>query len=308
MSELTGLSIIIVSWNTRELLRRCLASIYENPPARPFETWVVDNGSQDGSAQMVRDLFPRVRLIENQSNAGFAAANNQVFPLCTGEYVLLLNPDTVVLPGAVDGLLSYLDSHPEAGAVGPRLVSADGADQLSVFPFPTLSRELWRLFHLDRVAPYALYDPRRWDTSAPHEVDSIQGACLMVRRQAVPPPGLFDPDYFLYSEEIDLCFRLRRAGWKLDWIPAAAVVHLGGQSSRQEVKKSFLNLYRGKILFFRKHYGRAQAFGYRCVLAVSALVRIALSPVAWLEPAARREDLLTRAGNYLALLGVIWNL
>ncbi|HEX9018483.1 MAG TPA: glycosyltransferase family 2 protein [Anaerolineaceae bacterium] len=299
------LSIIIVSWNTRALLRNCLTSLLEALPAQQTEVWVVDNASSDGSVQMIREEFSGVHVIANVNNGGFAAGNNQILPFCTGQYILLLNPDTVVKPGALQGMLDYLEAHPETGAVGPRLLNGDGSFQLSVFPFPTLSRELWRLLHLDRLASYALYDLNRWDLSTTHEVDSIQGACLMIRRAVVEKVGLFDADYFLYSEEIDLCYRIQKAGWSLVWLPQVVVIHLGGQSAQQEARKSFLNLYRGKVLFFRKHYGNAQALAYRGVLAFTALARLAVTPLVWLEPASRRDAHLKLAGNYLYLLKAI---
>lgn len=301
----TSLSVIVVSWNTRELLRQCLASLLANPPECIMEVLVVDNASTDGSAEMVQANFPGVRLLVNPVNTGFAPANNQAIPLCSGDFVLLLNPDTVVKPGAMQGLVDLLEANPNAGAAGPRLLNADGSFQPSVFPFPTLARELWRLLHLDALVPYALYDTRRWDLSTPHEVDSIQGACLLIRSEVIQQVGLFDADYFLYSEEIDLCYRIRAAGWKLLWRPDVAVVHLGGQSARQEALKSFINLYRGKVLFFRKHYGGLSSWLYRGVLALTALLRLALAPLAWLEPSARREAHLKLARNYFYLLKAI---
>ena len=306
MDAVVDLSVIIVSWKTCALLRQCLESVFAQSTGRPIEVWVFDNASRDGSVEMVRELFPAVHLIENQENIGFAPANNLVYPYCRGRYILLLNPDTLFRPSALVGMLDYVDAHPEVGALGPRLVDGDGTFQLSVFPFPTLTRELWRLFHLDRLKPYALYNVRRWDLSQPHEVDSIQGACLLIRREVIQQVGLFDPDFFLYSEEIDLCYRIKHAGWKLVWLPDLEVVHFGGQSSRQEARKSFLNLYRGKIRFFHKNYGQVQAWLYRCILSAAAVIRLAASPMVWLlEPASHRRAHLALAANYWSLLKAI---
>ncbi len=286
------LSIVVVSWNTRELLASCLGSIfalaepsggtYRLSPGGPnFEVLVVDNASADGSAGLVRDRFPMVQLIANQENVGFARANNQAMPLCRGRYVLLLNPDTAVAPGALETLVRFMASHPEAGAAGARLLAADGTLQRSCYPAPTLARELWRLFHLDLIWPYGTYRMGRWDTSRPRPVDVVQGACLIVRREVLDRVGLLDPEYFIYSEEVDLCQRIRLAGWRIYWVPAAVVVHHEGQSTRQAAAAMFLRLYQGKVLYFRKNHGRHAARAYKLVLLCAALVRVLLTPLAW---------------------------
>ncbi|MCP5100312.1 MAG: glycosyltransferase family 2 protein, partial [Chloroflexi bacterium] len=148
------LSIIVVSWNTRQLLADCLESVYAYPPQSAFEVVLVDNASADGSADMVREQFPQVRLVESSENVGFAQGNNLAVPLCQGEYVLLLNPDTVVKPNAFDALIEFLDENPEAGSAGSMLLNPDETLQPSCQPAPRLTRELWRLFHLDVVKPY----------------------------------------------------------------------------------------------------------------------------------------------------------
>ena len=193
------ISIVIVSWNTALLLENCLASILANPPTSPIETWVVDNASTDNSPEMVRERFPQMRLIENRVNVGFARANNQAIQHCTGKYVLLLNPDTLVSSGALQALVDFLNKHPETGAVGARLLNPDGSLQISSDPRPTLSRELWRLFHFDALLPYAVYPPSKWETNRPQEVDVLMGACLMVRKEVLYQVGFLDEDYFIYS-------------------------------------------------------------------------------------------------------------
>lgn len=299
------LSIIIVGWNTRDLIHQCLDSVIANLPDCENEIWVVDNASSDGTALMVRSHFPQVHLIENENNVGFAAANNQALEMCSGIFVLLLNPDTIVKPHALEGLFVYMKNNPQVGGVGPRLLNGDETFQPSCYPFPTLTRELWRLFYFDKIHPYGLYDLANWDYSKPREVDSIQGACLLLRMEVLNQVGLFDKSFFLYSEEIDLCYRIKRAGWRLVWVPEVAIIHLGGQSSKQVATKSFLNLYQGKVMFFRKHYGKVYAWLYRCVLVLATLARLAVVPLAWLEPSPRREVHLRLAGNYFQLLKAI---
>lgn len=299
------LSILIVSWNTRDLLARCLETVATElasfaPGAA--ETVVVDNASHDGSAALVRERFPWVRLIVNDANVGFARANNQAFAAAQGRYLLLLNPDTVLLPGALRALIDFLGTHPTAGAVGARLLNPDGSLQPSCSPAPTLSRELWRLFHLDALRPYGVYAMSQWDARQPRPVEVVQGACLLLRREALGDEELLDPRYFMYSEEVDLCYRIRRRGWQIYWVPTAQVIHYGGQSTRQAATAMFLRLYEGKILYFRKLHGPTAALLYKLILLAAALARLIVSPLAWLQPASRRRLNLTRAGQYVQLL------
>ena len=296
------LSIIIVSWNTASFLENCLASILANPPTSPFENWVVDNASTDDSPRMVREKFPQVHLVENRENVGFARANNQAIQRCTGKYILLLNPDTLVASGALQALVDFLDKHPEAGAAGARILNSDGSLQISSHPRPTLSRELWRLFHLDVLSAYAMYPPTKWETNQPQEVDVLGGACLLLRKEVLEQVGVLDEDYFIYSEEVDLCYRIQRAGWRLFWVPQAEVVHFGGQSTQQAPTEMFLNLYHGKIKYFRKHNGWSAAQIYKLILMIAALSRLVLSPIVLFEHSSRRQRHLTLVDRYRRLV------
>ena len=312
------LSIVIVNWNTRELLAQCLESLVAShdvqipgPAKQPeihrhspitTEVRVVDNASTDGSAAMIRARFPWVWLVENRENVGFARANNQAIRESVGRYVLLLNSDTEVKSGALETLVRFADAHPQVAAVGPRLLNPDGSLQGSCHPAPTLAGEVWRLFHLDALWPYALYPMSEWELDTPRRVDVIQGACLLLRRTALDQIGLLDEDYFMYSEEVDLCQRLRRAGLSLYWVPESQVVHHGGRSTQQVAAEMFLQLYQSKLLYFRKHHGWPAAQLYKVILAAAACARLSLSPLAWLAQFPRRERRLTLAGQYLRLL------
>lgn len=296
------LSIIIVSWNTARLLENCLASILANPPTSPFESWVVDNASTDDSPRMVREKFPQVHLVENRENVGFARANNQAIQRCTGKYILMLNPDTLVASGALQALVDFLDKHPEAGAVGARILNPDGSMQISSHPRPTLSRELWRLFHLDSLSPYAEYPLTKWETNQPQEVDVLGGACLLLRNEVLDQVGYLDEDYFIYSEEVDLCYRIQSAGWRLFWVPQAEVVHFGGQSTQQIPTEMFLNLYHSKIKYFRKHYGWPAAQIYKLILRIAALSRLILAPFVIFEHSSLRQKHLTLVDRYWRLV------
>ncbi len=295
-------SIIIVNWNTRDLLAECLASLFANPPSLQFEVIVVDNASSDDSAAMVQSTFPQVTLIESKVNLGFAGANNKAIAQSRGRYVILLNPDTVVLPQAFDILIEFLDRHPHVGAAGSRLFSADGSLQTSCFPAPTVFRELWRLFHMDAIHPYAEYDMKRWNTDTPREVDSVLGACLVLRRETLDQVGLLDDGFFMFSEEVDLCLRIRRAGWPIFWVPCAQVIHYGGQSTKQVADEMFLQLYQGKVQYFRKHTRPLKVALYKLVLFAAASARLAVAPLAWFERQPKRQRHLKQASQYQKLI------
>ncbi len=287
------LGIIVVSWNVKSLLTNCLASVYAHPPQELFEVVTVDNASTDGSPEMVQARFPQAKLIECDENLGFARGNNVGIDQCRAEYVLLLNPDTVVKPGAIQTLVDFLDAHPQAGAAGSRLLNPDGSLQHpSCSPRPTVARELWRLLHLDRVRPLAVYRMDRWSLTEPRAVDVIQGASLMIRRSVLDRIGLLDERYFMYSEEVDLCLRIQRPGWQLFWVPQSQVVHFGGQSTGQAAVAMFQQLYRAKLMYFRKHYGKRAGMGYKFVLTAASLSRLLLTPLVFLQrPSARKRNL-----------------
>jgi len=216
--------------------------------------------------------------------------------------VLLLNSDTIVKPGAIDALVEFMQAHPQAGACGPRLLNQDGSLQFSCSPAPTLGSEFKRMFHLPGVRPDGYYPMQTWDQSLARRVDVILGACLFLRRHALDQVGLLDEEYFIYSEEVDLCHRLQSMGWELYWVPQAEVVHLGGQSTRQVSEAMFLRLYQAKLIYFRKQHGRRQAFLYKLIIMAAALFRLMLTPLAWLEQPSKRQVLLSMAGNYQRLL------
>ncbi len=295
-------SVIIVSWNTGDLLADCLRSVVENPPPETYEIWVVDNGSTDGTQAMLAADFPQVRLIQNRENVGFARANNQAIERSAGEYILLLNPDTVVHPGALAMLEKFLHNTPSAGAVGPLTLNPDGTLQTSAYPAPTLFREGWRLLHLDALKPVGEYRQSAWVRTEARPVDNLLGACILLRRAALAQVGVFDERYFIYSEEIDLCFRLRRAGWQLFWLPTASIVHFGGQSTHQVAETMFLHLYRGKILYFKKHHGALTGFFYKLILLLTAVGRLAMTPLIFITDRRYRRRRWQLARRYWQLV------
>ncbi len=303
-NERPVVSIAIVSWNTRELLRDCLASIQaaEGEVRGRVETVVVDNLSSDGSAEMVAAEFPGVQLIANRENRGFAGGTNQAVEAAAGNHVLLLNPDTVVSKSALRVMIETLESDASIGAVGPRIFGGDGKLQASCFPLPTLARELWRLLHLDRLAAYSQYRMDEWSIEHRREIESVEGSCILLRREALDQVGLLDESFFMYSEEIDLCRRISEADWKLIWEPRAEIVHYGGASTRKVALEMFVQLYRAKTQYFRKHGGRWSARLYKAILLSTSLPRIAAGFLARAWRSSRGATLRSIGGNYTALV------
>lgn len=245
------LSIVIINWNTRELLRDCLNS-FVHAPGTSWQVIVVDNGSSDDSPHMVQAEFPAVQLVANAENYGFGRANNQGLRASQGRHTLLLNSDTRVPEGALQSLVRFMDEHPQAGACGPRLVRPDGTPQPYAYggdPTPAylLARGLKQLvFHR------YLHD---WATGSVQAVDWVSGACLMARREAVEQAGLLDEAIFMYFEDNDWCLRIRQAGWKVYYNPQVEIVHLGGQSLKQNPKAQQA-YYKSLSYFYAKHYSR----------------------------------------------------
>jgi hypothetical protein len=274
MENTKTLSIIIVNWNTRDLLRRCLESVGATVPPLSFEVIVVDNASTDGSPDMVAESFPDALLIRNPSNDGFAAANNLGLAKSNSKYVMLLNPDAELHPGAVQRMIDFADAHPEAAVVGPRLLNSDGSLQKNGQKFPTFAREFLHITKLYRFMGSSfdrIYEWGRDDFDKTSEVDSVTGACMLVRSEAVKAVGLLDDIFFMYYEEVDWCYRMHRAGWKVYYLPDAVVTHHHGQASEKIGLTKMRIAYNSQFLYFRKHHGVAQALILR-ILAGFALI------------------------------------
>jgi len=259
-------SIIIVNWNTLDYLRECLNSVIEQTRVQ-YEIFVVDNGSSDKSAEMVKNDFPEVKLIENKENRGFAAANNQAIPLCKGLNILLLNPDTKVLDHAIDKLVHFMERHPDVGAVTGKLLNSDGTLQKSVGNFYSFWNTLLENRLIPRLLPFNKFLARRlvafWDHKTPREIDWARGALLMIRKKVVEQVGLLDEQFYIYGEEIDWCWRIKKAGWKIIFIPEAEVIHYGKAASNQRRTKMFIQNYKSFYIFLKKHYPFYSYYLYR---------------------------------------------
>jgi GT2 family glycosyltransferase len=263
-------SVVVVTHNSREWIERCLESV------RGCETIVVDNASTDGTPDLVRERFPEARLVE-QENVGMGAGNNTGMRLASGRYFLLLNSDAWVLGDAVERLAEFADSQPDAAVVGPRLLNPDGSLQRSARAFPTLWRLATEYLFVRKLAPRSRALNRFYEGGFDHdevrEVDWLFGACLLVRRDAADEVGLFDEDFFMFSEETDWCYRFRQAGWTVYFFPAAQVVHVGGASHGGRL---FAENVRGQLRFLAKHHGTRQAERARRLLLAGVRLRLLL--------------------------------
>ncbi len=258
-------AVIIVSWNVRDYLGPCLRSVYADLRLSGLhgQVWVVDNASTDGSVAFLRNVFPGVQVIANEKNVGFGAANNQGMQAAAEynpRYYFLLNPDTLLRPGALTHLVACLAERPNAGIAGARLVYGNGRFQHSAFHFPGLIQLAFDLFPMPARlyetwlnGRYArrLYEPDR----SPFSVDFPLGATMMVRAAVAEATNGFDESFHMYCEEIDWSWRVREAGWKIYTVPAAEVVHYGGESSRQIPAQSVVNLWRSRARLYRRHHG-----------------------------------------------------
>lgn len=272
------LSIIIVNWNARDLLRRCLEAVIATTRQTSYEIIVIDNYSSDGSQDMLRQDFPAVRLIANDKNVGFSGANNQGMAVSSGRYMLLLNSDAFVQENTIDVMVKFTDEHPEAGMTACKLLFEDGRLQPSCYSFPSLLTELYTALQLDKLFKrshiFGKYLMTWWDFNDVRAVDTVMGAFMLVRREVVERVGSMDESYFMYSEEFDWCYRIKKQGWQILYNPAVQTVHLWGGSSQQVKVEMFLQLYRSKVTFFRKHYGAFSATLLKLILGFGCLLRI----------------------------------
>lgn len=255
------ISIIIVNYNSGKLLEKCLDSICTEESEIEFETFVVDNGSSDDSWKMIKEMFPQVSLIRNADNLGFSRANNQAIRRSLGRYLLLLNPDTILRTKALEKMVHFMDEYPRAGAAGPKLIDPQGTIQLSCRSFPSHRTALFNRYSLlTKLLPANRFSREYlmtgWDHSTVQEVDWVSGACLLMRKEALDEIGLLDERFFMYAEDVDWCYRAKRRGWKVYFIPQAEVVHYIGQSSRRAGRKAIVERHRSMYRFYQKHYRR----------------------------------------------------
>lgn len=271
------LSIIIVNYNTKNLLKQTINSIKNIEIHYAYEIIVVDNSSSDGSPDMVRKCFPEVNLIQNDKNYGFAKANNKGIASAKGRYILLLNSDTFVTEGCIEKCIGYMDAHSDIGVLGCKVVLPDGSlDHACKRGFPTPWASLSYGLKLDKLFPkskkFGQYDLIYLDENEINEVDSVMGAFMIVRREAIDQAGLLDEDFFMYGEDIDWCYRIKNAGWKIVYYPKAEIKHYKGSSSRKKRFKTLFEFHRAMYLFYNKHYFKK----YNIIVTILVYLGIAL--------------------------------
>jgi N-acetylglucosaminyl-diphospho-decaprenol L-rhamnosyltransferase len=267
---MASVSVVVVTYNALPWIERCLESV------RGHETIVVDHGSTDGTVAFVRERFPDAKLIQ-QENKGLGAGSNAGMRVAAGDYFLLLNSDAWAVNDAVECLVAFAEAHPAAAVVGPRLLNPDGTLQRSVRGFPTLWRLATEYLFLRKLAPgtralNAFYGAR-FDHDVVHEAEFLMGACLLARREAADTVGLFDEDFFMFSEETDWCYRFRQAGWKVLFTPGSEFVHVGGATTSRNWGRMYREQLRSHLRFFAKHRGAREAERARSLLLAGMRLR-----------------------------------
>lgn len=276
------LSIVILCWNDLKVISDCLASIYAGTHSTKFEVIVSDNGSTDGSIEFIRKQFPQVRLIENGANLRFAKGNNVGIRASQGEYLLILNPDTIIHDGALDGLIAFADKHPEAGAFGCRVLNADGSYQGCIWPFPTPRSEWIRALGLKGLAYLSeWFHPGayvRWKGETERTVEYPAGCCILARAELIKRLGGFDEQFFYCYEETDLCHRIWDAGYSILYTPDVSITHLAGQSTGKKFPPIGFAIDRQvtRYLYFYKYYGPRGAWSARRSMLAAISIRLAI--------------------------------
>jgi GT2 family glycosyltransferase len=289
------LSIVIVNWNTRDLLRDCLQSVFAGLGGLEVEVFVVDNASEDGSPAMIRKEFPEVRLIQSPENVGFAGGNNLALRRVSGRHVLLLNTDTIVHGNVIPDCVAWLDRNPHVGVIGPRLLNSDGSLQPSSSAFPTLKNLTMQLIGVTRIARCDNYRMTGWDRSEERSVDVVSGAAMFVRGKAMAETGLLDESFHFYGEETDWCRRFREKGWGLKFVPIPEITHFGGGSVRRLNHRRDVMLTEGTTRLQLKHGGPAAAVACFTILALHNITRAAFWSTASL---AGRPGATARARHF----------
>ena len=300
------LSIICVNWNSLDYLLDCLASIYEHTHGISFEVIVVDNASPEGGVETLEEQFPEVQIVRSDKNVGFAGANNLGFRHSSGRHVLLLNPDTKLTGPAINIMLETIKSLPDAGIVGCKLLNTDlSTSTTSIQKFPTILNQLLNVEYLRLAFPNCpLWDigPLFSENSHPVKVEVIPGACMMLKRDVFERVGLLSEDYFMYAEDIDLNYKLRRLGLSSYYVGQAQIVHHGGRSSsRQKVSQwSTVMTYEAMVRFYGMSRGHTYGTAYRVVMGLAAIARLIL--LTMMFPFGDKQEIRCAAAKWSTVL------
>ncbi len=302
---MVDISFIIVNWNTRNILIDCLDSIYKTVSGIDLEIYVVDNNSTDGSQETIKKKFPSVKLIENKTNTGFAHANNQALSIMQGRFAVLLNSDAILKEDAIKTLLTFMNNSPGAGIAGVQLLNRDGSRQNSIDNFPSLETEIFnksilRLFFPDK------YPSKNRNYKNPIEVDSVIGACMMIRKESIDEVGVFDENYFFFLEETDWCYRMHKKRWKVFHVSDATVFHLSGHSKKKEPWRSQIEYCRSLYKYFKKNKSPASYLIIRILKPCKIFVNFIMNILENLITMFQKESSRKRLQKYYKLL--IWHI
>jgi len=304
------LSIIIVNWNTQDILRDCLRSIYEQGGERDIEVIVIDNASTDGSVEMVKKDFPQVTLIENSRNLGFARANNIGIHQSSGRYICLVNSDVIVLNGCIENLISFMDNHPVAGMVGPRILNQDRTLQPSCRHFPTIWNNLCQALGLNKLFPKSRFFSETfmnyWAHDIVQKVDVLSGCFWMVRREALNKVGLLDEDFFIYGEDLDWCRRFHHAGWDIIFYPNAETIHTGAASSNNDPIRFYIEMQKADLHYWQKHHGSIGRTVYAAIIFLRHLLRLVPMGLLYIFRPSHREAISFKLKRSLACIRFIF--
>lgn len=282
------LSIIIVNWNSCDYLKDCIAALTASIKSIKFEIIVIDNASYDGCGEMLRQFYPQVKFIQSSKNIGFGKANNEAYKSSQGRNILFLNPDTEIKGSSVVDMFNNLCNLKDAGAVGAKLLNTDGSVQTScIQAFPTILNQVLDADAIRRLMPRSFLwgmAPLFQRSQTAVDVDMVSGACLMIKRTVFENVGMFSDEYFMYSEDVDLCFKVRKAGWRVYFVPTARVIHHGGMSSSKADASSFssIMMLESRWRFFRKNRSLCYAQAFRAAIFCISLIRLGLLSLIWL--------------------------
>jgi len=306
------ISIIIVSWNAKDMLEKCLDSISNQSNRYQLETIVVDNASTDGAPDIVKNKFPAVKLIQNSANLGFAKANNLGITRSSGRYVCLINSDVVVLDSCLDRMCEYMDAHPEIGVLGPKVLNADGSVQPSCREFPTIWKNFCRAVALDTLFPNSNIFGRQFMTNFSHDeiasVDYLSGCFMMVRRSAMEKVGLLDERFFFYAEDKDWCKRFWDAGYRVVYYPFAEAIHYLYGSSSKDTVKYYIEEIRANLQYYEKHHNKFIKAGYIFTVILHQLVRIVGSLASYVIRPGERDEIKINLKRSLTALQWVLNI
>lgn len=304
------ISVVIVSWNAKEYLRECLTSLKSDVSGPDCEVFVVDNHSTDGSQEMVSTEFPNVKLVRNEKNLGFAAANNIGIRRCSAEYVLLINSDVVVKDNCIDMMFKYMNAHPDIGVLGPRIIDIKGNTQRSTMEFPTLWNTFCRALALDSIFPnsrlFGGYLMRCFDKDLLQDTEIINGCFWMIRSNALMSTGLLDESFFIYGEDMDWCKRFKENGWRVVYFPEAKALHYGGASSANAPIRFFIEQEKANAHYWHKHFPFPAYILYRLIILIHLVLRLISSIAIWTMDSKNHTDAVYKLKrSYKALLWAI---